>query len=185
MLAALFLGWIGLRLAQRDDSQGTQVATLDVPAATPTTPPARGKGRRTQAAPAGITAAPAAFGSGSLGQPGLTGGSQNVNIGKHRVLLEAWSSKPLAFAAWYVPTRTGKKVGASKLPGRSWSMRTVAYGRPDYAQVYLQSDYTGTPVHCRITVDGRVTATETSEGPFGYIVCPGLTAADPPPTLGP
>lgn len=165
----LFAGWAFLRWTSMEEAvEPGPRAGARPPSATPSTPtasPSSSGGPRAGAKPAG-------FGSATA-LTGLPGGSQTSTIGEHTVVMRAWSSKPLAFAAWYVPTREGQKKGATRLPGPSWQMRATAYGPPDYAQVYLQADGTGTPVFCEVRVDGEVTARERSKGPYGFVMCQG------------
>ncbi|HET9501165.1 MAG TPA: hypothetical protein VFO98_12985 [Marmoricola sp.] len=168
---ALASTWIAVRWLHKDDQTRTlptaPQAVVPQPGGPSDAPPVAGPGAG-HGAPGGR---PAHF--GALVATGLPGGSRSVTIGRHHVVLRAWSRKPMAFTAWYVPTRQGAKRGGTRRPGSSWSMATTAYGPPDYAQLYLQTDVTGEPVHCSITVDGEVTARETTEGPYGTIMCQG------------
>jgi hypothetical protein len=164
----LVAGWLFLRWTDKDAPAESLPVTPPGPSAT-ADPPAK----KARSAPADASQVKLPGGFGVTDLAGLQGGSRSINIGKHRVVLHAWSAKPMAWAAWYVPTRTGAKRGLARLPGRSWTMTTTAYGKPDYAQLYLQTTVTGEPVHCSITVDGKVTAKEVTEGPFGTIMCQG------------
>jgi hypothetical protein len=163
-----FVLWV--RWSSREEPAGALPA-MPLPAEpTPTPTPTLPPGTPAPAAASRGDRPPAGFGQISTG---LAGEGRSADIGEHRVVLRAWSRKPMAFTAWFVPTRPGAKRGGTRLPGRSWTMTTTAFGGPDYAQLYLQTDVTGEPVHCSITVDGRLTDRRTTKGPYGTIMCQG------------
>jgi hypothetical protein len=108
-------------------------------------------------------------GSTSFNMPGIQGGSQFSFLPKHRVTMRVSSREPIAYVGWVVPTAYPKIRDIVKNVGTSWSLTLTAYGDPDYAQVYVQANPSGAPITCTITVDGRVTQRESTEGPYGRL----------------
>lgn len=102
---------------------------------------------------------------------GLSGNGFGSAGTSHKVVLHAWSTAPIPALGWWVPT--AKAVGRLLGKTSDWTQTFTAYGPPKYAQLYLATDYRGIKVHCSITVDGVVTASRTSNGPYGDIMCVG------------
>lgn len=111
--------------------------------------------------------------SGTLSIPGLQGGSLYENLPRHRVTLRASSAEPIGTVGYVVPTSYRNSSGIVKKVGRSWQISVIAYGDPDYAQLFLQAGALGAPVTCTITVDGKVTERRSTEGPYGQLICQG------------
>lgn len=105
--------------------------------------------------------------------PGLSGSGGSFSIRTHRITLSARSSEPIGVVGYLIPTSKERSSGTARGVGRSWSLSTVVYGRPDYAQMFLQAGPTGASITCTITVDGKVTEQRSSSGPYGQLFCQG------------
>lgn len=149
----------------------TPTATPSRPLRIPTAPPSA------EVTPApgapGVPAGPATVGNALMDQPGLPGGSLYANIPKHHVELSVTSAAPIGTVGYIVPTSLHESHGIDRNVGTSWSLSTIAYGRPDYARIWVQAGPRGEPVTCTITVDGRVTAHHSTDGPYGQMMCQG------------
>jgi hypothetical protein len=104
---------------------------------------------------------------------GLKGHSLSASYPRHHLVLSLTSSKKLPFLIYNVPTSRDNRGGTLTDLGRTWSVSTTVYGKPDYAQLFTRADWYGTPITCTITVDGRVTARLTTSGPYGKVFCQG------------
>lgn len=105
--------------------------------------------------------------------PGLEGSGGTNGLPRHRVTITMTSSAPIGGVGYIVPTSLNDYYGIAKDVGRSWSLSTVVYGDPDYAQAFSQASARGNPITCTITVDGRVTDRRSTEGPYGQMFCQG------------
>lgn len=112
-------------------------------------------------------------GAGINSLTGLTGSGGISGIPKHTIALRVTSASPLAYVGYVVPTSLDNSTGTVIEPGRSWSMTTVGYGPPDYAQIFSLAGPAGVPVTCTITVDGKVTEQRTTSGPYDQLFCQG------------
>jgi hypothetical protein len=72
-----------------------------------------------------------------------------------------------------VPTGLGSTYGVVKRHPKSWSVSERALGRGYLAAVFIQTDRSGAPVTCTVSVDGKVTDRETASGAYGRTVCLG------------
>jgi hypothetical protein len=88
-------------------------------------------------------------------------------------VLSMTSAAPIAYVGYIVPTSLDHSTGTVTSPGTSWSLTTTAYGPPDHAQLFSLAGPAGVPVTCTITVDGRVTETRTTSGPYDQLFCQG------------
>ena len=147
--------------------------SIDVPEyVAPTTEPAsNGQPTGIPAVPDGSV--PSFAGAGANTLRGLDGNGGIVGIPKHRITLSLTSPGPIAYVGYIVPTSLDNDTGTVKDLGTSWSMTTIGYGPPDYAQMFSLSGPTGVPITCTITVDGRVTEKRTTTGPYDQLFCQG------------
>lgn len=113
------------------------------------------------------------FSSGQLNMPGFQGGSIYQYLPKHSLTLRVSSEAPIGTVGYIIPTSLRKPSGIVKNVGRGWSLGTIVYGDPDYAQLFVQAGARGYPITCTITVDGHVTESRATEGPYGRLVCQG------------
>lgn len=149
---------------------------------------AAGAGRQTTAVPTPTTspsmtaAAGSADGPSGLVRPpamraqepaGLSGSGGVLSIRARRITLAARSSEPIGVVGYNIPTSRERPSGTAKGVGRSWTLSTRVYGRPDYAQMFMQAGPSGASITCTITVDGKVTEQRTSSGPYGQLFCQG------------
>lgn len=104
---------------------------------------------------------------------GLGGEGGTRGYERHDITLTMSSQTPIGSVGYIVPTSVDKYYGVAEKVGRSWSLRTVVYGNPDYGQLFAQAGTRGNPVTCTITVDGRVTESRSTEGPYGQLFCQG------------
>jgi hypothetical protein len=123
---------------------------------------------------------PAAQPSGVPGFPGAgadlrgLGGKGGVKgLPKMRITLSMTSAAPIAYVGYIVPTSLDHSTGTVTDPGTSWSLTTIGYGPPDYAQLFSLAGPTGVPITCTITVNGEVTEQRTTSGPYDQMFCQG------------
>lgn len=90
-----------------------------------------------------------------------------------RVTLSVRSAVPVPRLGYLVPSSYTDPYGDIRDVGTSWSLTTVAHGKPAYAAIFIQAAGAGTPITCTITVNGVVTSTETTKGAYGRQVCLG------------
>lgn len=137
---------------------------------------------RPSAAPSMTPAAESADAASSLVRPpavrgqepaGLSGSGGILNVRAHRITLSVRSSDPIGVVGYNIPTSRDRPSGVVRGVGRSWSLSTRVYGRPDYAQMFLQAGPASVSMTCTITVDGKVTEQRTSSGPYGQLFCQG------------
>ncbi len=116
--------------------------------------------------------------AGRGGPGGLRGSGYSVSGGAsggsvHHVVLTVHSAAPTKEIGYLVPTSRKHPYGKVMDPGRSWRLATTAYGKPDYARVWIAGGSAGTPVICTITVDGRVSDQRSTSGAYGASMCQG------------
>jgi hypothetical protein len=104
---------------------------------------------------------------------GLPGSGGAFSVRARRITLSATSSEPIGVVGYFVPTSRDRPSGTARGVGASWSMSTLVYGPPDYAQMFLQAGPSGATITCTITVDGKVTEQRSSAGPYGQLFCQG------------
>lgn len=104
---------------------------------------------------------------------GLSGSGGVLNVRAHRITLSVRSSEPIGVIGYNIPTSRDRPSGTVRGVGRSWSLSTRVYGRPDYAQMFLQAGPANVSMTCTITVDGKVTEQRTTTGPYGQLFCQG------------
>lgn len=169
----------GSRAISDLDSQPSAEPTLGLPtvspSATPTTPSAADLQKATQKAfdQLGQGFSSGGLQSGDLNMPGLQGGSVYQYLPKHRVVMTVTSSSPIGTVGYVVPTSLNESSGVVRNVRTRWSLTTTAYGDPDYAQLFMQADARGHEITCTITVDGRVTERQTTQGPYARLICQG------------
>lgn len=112
------------------------------------------------------------LGADALG-PGFPGEGGTAGLTPRRVDMSASSSGKIGIVGYVVPTSRDDSHAVVKGVGSSWARSTNAYGDPDYARVFVQSGFEGTPVTCTIRVDGVVRDRRTTEGPYGQAMCQG------------
>lgn len=91
----------------------------------------------------------------------------------HEVTIEARSAGTFPVLGWLVPTGLGNTYGKKNNASGTWTLSQRAVGKGYLAAVFLQAGRAGTPVTCRVIVDGKVTNTETTSGSYGRTVCVG------------
>ena len=110
---------------------------------------------------------------GPLASTGLGGSGGVQGLPRHELTLTISSAAPLGTVGYIIPTSLNDNYGVVKNVGRTFSVSTVVYGNPDYAQGFAQADARGNPVTCTVTVDGRVTERRSTEGPYAALFCQG------------
>ena len=93
--------------------------------------------------------------------------------GVHRVTVSAWSAAPISMVGFLVPTGFGPSYGTAKPHATRWSVSQQAVGPGYLAAIFVQAGADGTPVTCRVTVDGKATNTQSTRGGYGRAVCLG------------
>jgi hypothetical protein len=187
VVGLLVIAFVASSLLLRHDEPTTG---RDARVATPSVEPPEYTAPDDLAGLAGKTAASPAAGSpgspGTSGSPGATfpgaglpnlkglrGKGGIVGLPREKVVLSMSSSAPIAYVGYIVPTSLDHSTGTVRSPGTSWSLTTTAYGPPDYAQLFSLAGPAGVPVTCTITVNGRVTETRTTSGPYDQLFCQG------------
>jgi hypothetical protein len=92
--------------------------------------------------------------------------------GLHHVVLNVSSGRPIAVLGYLVPTGLGAPYGTVKHQTH-WTNQQQAIGPGYLAAIFVQTDSSGTPITCSVTVDGKRTNTETTSGAYGRAVCLG------------
>lgn len=105
--------------------------------------------------------------------PGLSGEGGTLHLPRHRVTVSMTSRAAINSVGYIIPTSLKNNYGVAKKVGTSWSMSTIVYGDPAYAQLFAQAGARGFPITCTITVDGKVTDRRSTEGPYGQLYCQG------------
>lgn len=126
-----------------------------------------------QPTPPALSGIPSFPGSGAADLKGLDGKGGILGLPKERIVLTMTSAEPIAYVGYVVPTSLDHQTGTVRNPGTSWSLSTVGYGPPDHAQLFSLAGPTGVPVTCTITVNGKVTETRTTSGPYDQLFCQG------------
>lgn len=103
----------------------------------------------------------------------MSGSSRLISLPKHELVVRVTSEADMFRVGYVVPTSLEKSYGVEYDVGRTWELRTVVYGKPKYARIYLQAGPYGIPVKCTITVDGKVLEQRDTEGPWGQLICQG------------
>jgi hypothetical protein len=105
---------------------------------------------------------------------GVVGGGLSFAPGStHKVTLSATSAVSMVRVGYLAPTSPDSPYGDIKGVGTHWSVTITALGRPAYAIIFIQAGAAGIPITCKITVDGHVSNTATTSGPYGRTVCLG------------
>lgn len=113
-------------------------------------------------------------GAGINGLEGLSGEGGIIGLPKVKISLSLTSSTPIAYVGYIVPTDVDQEyTGVQKEIGTSWSLTKTGYGPPDYAQMFSIQSPGGAPVTCTIRIDGRVTESRTTTGPYDQLFCQG------------
>lgn len=178
--AAIAVGVLAMLLAVTNLlSSGPEAATqagtptsqpsIDVPAYTGTAD----VGDADQSTSPALTGIPSFPGAGAADLEGLDGQGGIVGLPKERIVLTMTSAAPIAYVGYVVPTSLDNQTGTVMDPGTSWSLSTIGYGPPDHAQLFSLAGPTGVPVTCTITVNGTVTETRTTSGPYDQLFCQG------------
>ncbi len=93
--------------------------------------------------------------------------------GVHQLVLNVSSSGPIGVLGYLVPTGLSAPYGSVRTHPRHWSSSQQAIGKGYLAAVFVQTGRDGTPITCSVSVDGKVTNTATTSGPYGRAVCLG------------
>ncbi len=159
------------------DARASDPATTES-SASPTAEPTKRR-KRPAATPSDASGGPEGLpgGGGSFppldGPAGFGGTGGGVSLKKQNIHLQVFSSQPIGVIGYQVPTSLDKPSGTVSGVGTSWSLRTVAYGKPDYARLFFRAGPSGAAITCVITVNGRVTERRSTSGPYGATMCQG------------
>lgn len=149
------------------------VPSVDTPAyAAPDEPGDAREAVSPEGEPTGVPGVPAFPGAGAT-LTGLGGKGGVKGLPTMRITLSMTSAAPIAYVGYVVPTSLDDPTGTVENPGTSWSLTTIGYGPPDYAQLFSIAGPTGVPVTCTITVNGKVTERRTTTGPYDQMFCQG------------
>jgi Mycobacterium membrane protein len=89
----------------------------------------------------------------------------------HTVVLQVTAPGTVARVGYLVPSSLDSPYGDRKNVSAPWSKTMHAGGSGYLAAIFLQTDATGTPVTCRITIDGTLRETKTFTGSFARGIC--------------
>lgn len=96
-----------------------------------------------------------------------------TGAGIHNVVVQASSASGFPLVGWLVPTGLGDTYGTLRNTNGHWTLSERAVGKGYLAAIFIQAGRAGVPVTCKVTVDGKVTNTETTSGSYGRTVCLG------------
>jgi hypothetical protein len=91
----------------------------------------------------------------------------------HQVTISASAPGKMTVVGFLVPTGLGEAYGSRNGAYRHFSLSQQALGGGYLAAMYLQTGKSGIPITCTITVDGKVTSTQTTSGSYGRALCLG------------
>ncbi|MDT4891315.1 MAG: hypothetical protein QOE97_350 [Pseudonocardiales bacterium] len=91
----------------------------------------------------------------------------------HAVVITATSSAAIGRVGYLIPTSNDHSYGVVDGVGTSWSVKTDAYGKPQYALAFVQAGGSGAAITCSVSVDGKVVNSSTTSGPYGRTICVG------------
>lgn len=91
----------------------------------------------------------------------------------HEVTVSASSPGSMPVIGYLVPTGLGSAYGTASGHRSPWSLHEQALGSGYLAAVFVQAGKSGAPVTCTVTVDGKVTSSETTSGGYGRAICLG------------
>ena len=91
----------------------------------------------------------------------------------HQVTVSASAPGRIAVLGYLIPTGLGSAYGVVHTNSHSWSVSEQALGGGYLAAIFIQTGKDGTPLTCTITVDGKVTSSQTTSGSYGRAVCLG------------
>lgn len=154
----------------------TDAPLTELPTVTPSGTPTKAGGSISSQVASGLKGLSGHGGSvkgGTLQLPGLQGGSMYKYLPKHHITLRVSSPAPIGTVGYIMPTSLNNSSGVVKNVQTGWSLNSIVYGDPDYAQIFVQAGARGYPITCTIVVDGRVTEQRSTEGPYGQLVCQG------------
>jgi hypothetical protein len=89
----------------------------------------------------------------------------------HHVVLTVTSSQAIGRLGYLVPTSPDHSSGDIRNVGTHWSLTTRAYGKPDYAAIFIAASAGGAPTTCTISIDGVVKSRQTTHGIYGRALC--------------
>lgn len=101
------------------------------------------------------------------------GGIQFRGATPHHLVVHVTSQHTIARLGYVIPTSLDHSVADKRDVTPPFTLTTQVYGRPAYAEVFIQTDGTGAAITCTVEVDGKVTSTETTSGKYGRQVCIG------------
>jgi hypothetical protein len=170
----VFVVALGLFIKNYHDSGPTSPAAIgsnhasDAPFDPFATTPAKSKSSTSSFFPSGVVKLP------QITLSGFEGGGLHFAPGSiHHVTLSINSVTAIGQMGYIIPTSNDHSYGHSTVDSASWSLSTDAFGKPAYAIVFIQAGKLGVPITCTITVDGHVTSSATTKGPYGRTVCLG------------
>lgn len=98
----------------------------------------------------------------------------NLNLHDlHQVHISVSTPGSISVIGYLVPTGLGSTYGVVHPKHGPWALNEQALGGGYLAAMFIQTDKAGSPMTCTITVDGKVTNTQTTSGSYGRAVCLG------------
>ena len=101
------------------------------------------------------------------------GGIAIQGLTPHHLVVRVASRHSIARLGYVIPTSLDHSTGDLRNVASPFVLNTEVYGKPKYAEVFIQTGRDGAPVSCTIEVDGAVTSTETTSGTYGRQLCIG------------
>lgn len=98
----------------------------------------------------------------------------HLNTGQlHNVSIDVTSPGRMAVVGFLVPTGLGESYGSRNGQSGGVHVSQQALGGGYLAAVFIQTDKAGTPITCTVTVDGKVTSSQTASAPYARALCLG------------
>jgi hypothetical protein len=91
----------------------------------------------------------------------------------HAIVITATSAAAIGRLGYLIPTSNDHSYAVVNGVGTSWSIATNAYGKPQYALVFVQAGGSGAAITCTVSVDGKVVNSSTTSGRYGRTICVG------------
>ena len=101
------------------------------------------------------------------------GGIAVQGLPPHHLVIRVTSQHSITRLGYLVPTSLDHSTADLRNVASPYTVRTDVYGKPAYAEVFIQTGRDGAPITCTIEVDGKVTSTKTTSGVYGRQVCIG------------
>jgi hypothetical protein len=101
------------------------------------------------------------------------GGIAIQGLPPHHLVIRVSAGHSIRRLGYVIPTSLDHSSADMRDVATPFTLRTDVYGKPAYAEVFIQTGRDGDAITCSIEVDGQVTSTKTTAGVYGRQVCIG------------